>query len=48
MEARLKLTPHYLQTFTGVAPREEDLASFRTYAMFHAGAEDMPMVEAAG
>ena len=46
MEARLKLTPHYLQTFTGVAPREEDLASFRAYAMLHAGAEDLPMVEA--
>ena len=45
MEARLKLTPHYLQTFTGVAPREEDLASFRAYAMRHAGAEDSPMVE---
>jgi AcrR family transcriptional regulator len=46
MEARLKLTPHYLQTFTGVAPREEDLASFRAYAMRHAGAKDSPMVEA--
>jgi AcrR family transcriptional regulator len=46
MEARLKLTPHYLQTFTGVAPREEDLASFRAYAMLHAGAGVLPMVEA--
>jgi len=46
MEARLKLTPHYLQTFTGVAPREEDLVSFRAYAMLHAGAEDLPMAEA--
>jgi AcrR family transcriptional regulator len=46
MEARLKLTPHYLQTVTGVPPREEDLASFRAYAMLHAGAEDLPMVEA--
>ncbi|MBV8106711.1 MAG: TetR/AcrR family transcriptional regulator [Hyphomicrobiales bacterium] len=45
MEARLKLTPHYLQTFTGVAPRDEDLASFRAYAMLHAGAQDPPMVE---
>lgn len=48
MEARLKLTPHYLQTFTGVAPREEDLASFRAYAMLHAGGEDLTMVEATG
>jgi AcrR family transcriptional regulator len=48
MEARLKLTPHYLQTFTGVAPREEDLASFRAYAMLHAGGEDLTMGEATG
>lgn len=40
MEARLKLTPHYLQAFTGVPPQEADLASFRAYAMRHAGAPD--------
>ncbi len=33
MEARLKLAPHYLETFTGVKPREEDLAAFRAFAM---------------
>lgn len=40
MEVRLKLTPHDLETFSGVAPREEDLDSFRAYAMRHAGAPD--------
>ena len=40
MEARLKLTPHYLETFSGVAPREEDLDAFRAYAMRHAVAPD--------
>ncbi|HKN27721.1 MAG TPA: TetR/AcrR family transcriptional regulator [Roseiarcus sp.] len=45
MEARLKLTPHYLETFSGVAPREEDLASFRAYAMRHAGAPDLATIE---
>lgn len=46
MEARLKLTPHYLETFSGVAPREEDLASFRAYAMVHAGEPDLAAIEA--
>jgi AcrR family transcriptional regulator len=46
MEARLKLTPHYLETFTGARPREEDLASLRAYAMVHAGAEDFSMARA--
>jgi AcrR family transcriptional regulator len=40
IEARLKLTPHYLETFTGVKPREDEVAAFRAYAMRHAGAED--------
>ena len=46
MEARLKLTPHYLETFTGARPREEDLASLRAYAMVHAGAEDFSFASA--
>lgn len=46
MEARLKLTPHYLETFTGARPREEDLASLRAYAIVHAGAEDFSMARA--
>ncbi len=46
MGARLRLAPHYLQAFTGVAPRDEDLASFRAYAMLHGGAKDVAMVEA--
>ena len=45
MEARLKLTPHYLKTFSGVAPREEDLASFRAYAMRHGGEPDLATFE---
>ena len=40
MEARLKLAPHYLETFSGVAPRDEELAAFRAYALSHAGAAD--------
>ena len=40
LEARLNLTPHYLETFTGRAPSEADLASFRDYAMRHAGVPD--------
>ena len=46
MEARLKLTPHYLETFTGARPRDEDLASLRAYARAHAGAEDFSMASA--
>jgi len=41
-EARLKLAPHYIETFTGVAPRDEEIASFRAYAAGRAGAEDFP------
>ena len=37
MEARLALAPHYIETFTGVRPREEELAAFRAYAIGHAG-----------
>ena len=40
MEARLALAPHYLETFTGVRPRKEELAAFREYAISHAGAQD--------
>ena len=46
MEARLKLTPHYLETFTGVRPREEDLVSLRAYAMVHAATEDFLLASA--
>ncbi len=48
MEARLKLAPHYLETFSGAAPREQDLASFRAYAMRHAGAPDLATIEGIG
>jgi AcrR family transcriptional regulator len=37
MEARLKLAPHYLETFSGVAPRDEEFAAFRAYAQSLAG-----------
>ena len=40
MEARLALAPHYLETFTGARPSEEELAAFRAYAIGHAGAQD--------
>jgi AcrR family transcriptional regulator len=46
MEARLRLTPHYLETFTGVAPREHEVAAFRAHAMRHAGAGNLVMPEA--
>jgi AcrR family transcriptional regulator len=46
MEARLMLTPHYLETFTGVRPGEDEVAAFRAYAMRHAGASDLAMSEA--
>ena len=37
MEARLKLAPLYLETFSGVAPREEEFAPFRAHAQSLAG-----------
>lgn len=40
IEARLALTPHYLETFTGVAPRDEEVADIRAYALEHAGRPD--------
>ena len=40
IEARLALAPHYLKTFTGVAPSEGELAAFRGYVLQHAGARD--------
>jgi hypothetical protein len=40
MEARLALAPHYLETFTGVRPHEEELAAFRAYTIGHADAQD--------
>jgi AcrR family transcriptional regulator len=46
MEARLKLTPHYLETFTGARPRDDDLASLRAYARAHASVEDFSFVSA--
>ena len=47
MEDRLRLAPLYLETFTGVAPREQDLVSFRAYAMLHAVAQDPATIEEA-
>ena len=40
MEARLMLAPRYLETFTGVKPREAELAAFRAYALGRAEARD--------
>ena len=40
MEARLNLTPRYLETFGGVAPPEADPASFRAYATAQADTKD--------
>jgi AcrR family transcriptional regulator len=40
MEARLALAPHYLETFTGVRPSDEEFAAFRAYALDHADAKD--------
>ena len=40
IEARLKLTPHYLKAFTGVAPSEAELEAFRAYATRHAHLSD--------
>ena len=45
LEARLKLTPHYLETFTGVAPGEDEVASFRAYATRRAAALDPATIE---
>jgi len=40
MESRLMLAPRYLETFTGVKPREQELSAFRAYALSRAGARD--------
>ena len=40
IEARLALTPHYLETFAGVAPRDDEVAQIRAYALEHAGLPD--------
>ena len=36
IEARLRLTPYYLNAFTGAAPSEAEVESFRAYAERHA------------
>jgi AcrR family transcriptional regulator len=41
MAARLALTPHYLEAFTGVRPSDADFASFRAYATRHANSLDL-------
>jgi AcrR family transcriptional regulator len=40
IETRLNLTPHYLNTFTGVDPNQEEIDAFRAYAMRHAHIPD--------
>ena len=40
IEARLKLTPHYLKAFTGVDASEAEIEAFRAYAMDHAHIPD--------
>ena len=42
MEARLALTPFYLETFTGRRATEADIASFRAYAIRHRDKADFP------
>ena len=41
MQARLALTPYYLEAITGVRPTEADMASFRACAMAHADEPDL-------
>ena len=49
IEARLALTPFYLETITGVAASEADTASFRAYAMRHKHKRDFAFdAQAAG
>ena len=40
IEARLKLTPHYLKAFTGLDPSDADIGAFRAYAIRHAHVPD--------
>ena len=40
IDARLNLTPHYLKTFTGVAPAETEVDALRAYALRHAHVPD--------
>jgi AcrR family transcriptional regulator len=40
IETRLNLTPHYLNAFTGAAPREAEVDAFRAYAARHAHIPD--------
>jgi AcrR family transcriptional regulator len=40
IEARLRLTPHYLKAFTGVDPSEAEIDAFRAYALRHAHIPD--------
>jgi AcrR family transcriptional regulator len=40
IETRLKLTPHYLKTFTGVSPAEDEIDAFRAYALNNAHLSD--------
>ena len=40
IETRLNLTPHYLKTFTGVDPNQDEIHAFRAYAMDHAHVPD--------
>ena len=47
MEARLKLTPHYLTAFTGAPATEEDIGAFRAYARAHAHLADFEPSRAA-
>jgi len=41
IEARLALTPHYLETITGLSPTDADMESFFAYALLHADAPDL-------
>jgi len=40
MQARLALTPYYLEALTGVPPTDADMASFRAYALAYAEEPD--------
>jgi AcrR family transcriptional regulator len=46
-EARLALTPYYLETFTGEQATDADMASFRAYAMRHRDKADFALLAGA-
>lgn len=39
IDARVRLAPHYLEVFSGSAPRDKEIAAFRAYALSHASGD---------